>query len=447
MLRIKKGLDLPISGAPKQTIDKAKDVNSVAIVGPDYIGMKPTMEVAEGDTVKVGQLLFTDKKNPAVRFTSPGCGRVSAINRGDKRAFQSVVIDLKGNEEETFASYSAGQFGTLERAQVVENLIRSGLWTSIRTRPFSKIPNPETPPHSIFVTAMDTQPLSPQAEVVIAEHADDFVNGVTLLSRLTDGKVHVCHGPNTKISVKQLKAAQTHEFSGPHPAGLVGTHIHFVDPVGKTKEVWHVGYQDVIAIGKLFSTGKLFLERVVSLAGPQAKNPRLVRTRIGAKLSELTNGETEGTNNRVVSGSVLDGRAASGAFDYLGRFHRQVSLLEEGNHREFLGWQKPGFNVFSITNLFASKMIPGKKFAFSTTNSGSYRAIVPIGTYEKVFPLDMVPTFLLKSLIVKDTDSAQQLGALELDEEDLALCTFVCPGKYDYGSILRANLTKIEKDG
>jgi Na+-transporting NADH:ubiquinone oxidoreductase subunit A len=208
-----------------------------------------------------------------------------------------------------------------------------------------------------------------------------------------------------------------------------------------------MNYQDVVAVGKLFTTGRLFVERVISLAGPQVKKPRLLETRIGANIDDLIAGELSTLDNRVISGSVFAGRMASEAFAYLGRYHTQISVLEEGRKREFLGWVSPGANKFSIKNVFLSKLFPGKKFAFTTSEEGNKRAMVPIGMYEKVMPLDIQPTFLLRSLIVRDTDKAQALGCLELDEEDLGLCTFVCPGKYDYGSILRDNLTRIEKDG
>ncbi len=240
---------------------------------------------------------------------------------------------------------------------------------------------------------------------------------------------------------------QTEAFAGPHPAGLPGTHIHFLDPVNATKSVWSINYQDVIAIGKLFTTGQLWTERVVALAGPVVEQPRLVRTRLGANLSELTAGELQPGSNRVVSGSVLGGRTAQGAFAFLGRYHLQVSCLTEGNERELMHYLRAGVNKHSVMNIFVSKLMAAKKFAFSTSTNGSPRAMVPVGNYEAVMPLDILPTQLLRYLIVGDTEMAQKLGCLELDEEDLALCTYVCAGKYEYGPILRDNLARIEKEG
>ena len=257
----------------------------------------------------------------------------------------------------------------------------------------------------------------------------------------------MCKSPGADVQVGNNSRISTHEFGGIHPAGNPGTHIHHLDPVSATKTVWTIGYQDVIAIGELFVSGKLPTERVISLAGPQVEQPRLVRTRVGASIPELTNGQLRDGENRVVSGSVFGGRAARGAFGYLGRYHQQITVLEEGRDRPFLHYLRAGINNFSVLNIYVSKLFGGKKFDFTTTTNGSERAMVPVGAYERIMPLDILPTQLLRSLIVGDTDMAQKLGCLELDEEDLALCTFVCPGKYEYGPILRDNLTRIEKEG
>ncbi|MFG0295615.1 MAG: NADH:ubiquinone reductase (Na(+)-transporting) subunit A, partial [Maioricimonas sp. JB045] len=254
---LKKGLDLPISGTPEQTIDAAPAVKSVALIGPDYIGMKPTMEVSEGDRVRLGQVLFRDKKTDGVVYTSPGCGTVAAINRGAKRFFESIVIDLDGNEEETFASYSGIDLTTLSRDQVQENLVNSGLWPALRTRPFSKVPQPGTQPHSIFVQAIDTNPLAPSPRTVIAERDAEFTAGLQALSRLADGPTYLCTQAGVEIPGHDLGCVTHAEFDGPHPAGLPGTHIHLIDPVGLNKSVWYINYQDVIAVGHLFLTGKL----------------------------------------------------------------------------------------------------------------------------------------------------------------------------------------------
>ncbi|AFU97474.1 Na(+)-translocating NADH-quinone reductase subunit A [Simiduia agarivorans] len=448
MIKIRRGLDLPISGAPEQTIHDAPKARSVAVIGVDYHGMKPTMAVKEGDKVKLGQLLFTDKKTEGVRYTAPAAGTVAAINRGERRMLQSVVIDVEGDEAEQFASYPASELASLSAEKVEENLVASGLWTALRTRPYSKVPALGSRPKAIFVTAMDTNPCAADAALIIAEQSEAFNQGLVLLSRLTDGNVNVCKAVGANVAVNNADRIVVHEFGGVHPAGNAGTHIHFIDPASVNKTLWSIGYQDVIAIGKLFETGTLYTDRVVALAGPQVQQPRLVRTRLGANLDELTAGQLKEGENRVVSGSVFGGRTARGAYAYLGRYHQQVTVLLEGRDRPFLHYLRAGFNLFSTTGIYISKLLGGgKKYDFTTTTSGSERAMVPIGTYERIMPLDILPTQLLRAIIVGDTDTAQKLGALELDEEDLALCTYVCPGKYEYGPILRDNLTRIEKEG
>ncbi|MFH7565479.1 MULTISPECIES: Na(+)-translocating NADH-quinone reductase subunit A [Oceanimonas] len=447
MITIKKGLDLPIAGAPEQVIYDGPSIKRVATLGEEYVGMRPTMHVKVEDRVKKGQILFEDKKNPGVKFTAPAAGTVVEINRGAKRVLQSVVIAVDDSEEQiTFKSYSSAELAKLERETVQEQLVESGMWTALRTRPFSKVPALDSAPRSIFVTAMDTNPLSANAELVIKENAQAFTDGLQVLSRLTDGQVHVCKGEG---SLPQANSANVkeHVFSGVHPAGLAGTHIHFIDPVVPGKVVWYINYQDVIAFGKLFTSGEICTDRVVALGGPVVNKPRLLRTRIGASLDELTAGELQEGENRVISGSVLAGTNANGPHAYLGRYHLQVSALKEGREKELFGWLAPGSNKFSVTRAYLGHLAKGKLFDLTTTTNGSARAMVPIGNYERVMPLDVLPTLLLRDLLSGDTDSAQSLGCLELDEEDLALCTYVCPGKYDYGQVLRECLTKIELEG
>ncbi len=444
-IEIKRGLNLPIAGEPVQEILTGAAISKVAIVGDDYVGMRPTMLVEPGDRVRLGDPLLEDKKTPGVIFTSPGSGVVESINRGAKRKFESIVVALEGDDEKRFESYN--DLGALSAEEARANLIQSGLWTALRTRPFSRTPAPQSKANSIFVTAIDTQPLSAEPELIISRHSEDFVSGLIVLTKLNDGSVYVCTRNDSRVPGENIAGTRFEQFSGPHPAGNVGTHIHFIDPVHVDKTVWHIGYQDVIAIGHLFTTGRLMTERTVSVAGPTIAKPSLYTTRLGANLHELLAGNLTQTENvRVISGSVLGGRAAKPPVDFLGRFHVQLSALEEGTKREFMGWQKPGGDKFSVTGIYLGSWLK-KKFKFNTNINGGHRSMVPVGTYERVMPLDLMPTQLLRSIITEDTQYAQELGVLELDEEDLALCTYVCPGKYEYGSILRSNLTQIEKEG
>ena len=445
-ITIRKGLDIPLSGAPAQTVDKGPEVSSVALLGPDYHDLKPSMLVREGDRVKLGQPIFQDKANPGVMFTSPGCGAVAAVNRGERRILQSVVIDLDGDEAVEFDSYPANELAGLDRQAVRDELLASGLWTALRTRPFSKIPAPDAEPRSIFVTAIDTNPLAADPAVIIERETQAFTNGLTILSHLTDGPVYVCTAHESGIVVPGSDRFRHAEFSGPHPAGLAGTHIHFLDPVSEQKIVWHIGYQDVIACGKLFTSGRLPVDLVVAIAGPKVKNPRLITTRLGANTNGLIQGELEAGDVRVVSGSVLNGHRAAGWASYLGRYDDQLTILQEGHPREFLEFARPGRGKFSSARAYFGKLF-ASDYTFTTSQNGSPRAMVSTGSFERVMPLDVLPTPLLKALLVRDTDGARDLGCLELDEEDLALCSFVCNGKYEYGPHLRKTLHEIEVNG
>ena len=454
LTKIKKGLNVPIAGEPEQVISEGNPSKKVALIGYDYVGMRPTLAVAVGDRVKRGQLLFTDKKMEGVKYTSPGGGKVAEINRGEKRVFESLVIECDEKEKEiTFDSYKEDQLAGLDREKVKSNLIESGLWTALRARPFGKVARPAVTPHSIFITAMDTNPLAPSVEKILEGSEKAFVNGLTVISKLTGGQLFLCKSPGTSIPVPEQDSLPlvVEEFSGPHPAGNAGTHIHFLDPVHRSKTVWHIDAQDVAAVGTLFTTGKIPVERVISLAGPSVKKPRLIKTRIGAGMESITHDEListgNGNENRVISGSVLSGRTAAGTLAFLGRYHQQVSVLEEGGKRVFFGWLSPGLNLYSIKRILMSSLFPRRKLKLSTAVNGGKRAILPIAAYESVMPMDIIITYLLRALMVDDIEEAENLGCLELCEEDLALCSFVSPSKIEYGPVLRRNLTIIEKEG
>ncbi len=447
MIKIKKGLDLPISGRPQQSISDGPPITEVAVLGEDYLDMKPSMHIRLEHTVKCGDLLWTDKKNQGIKYTAPASGTIKAINRGAKRKLLSVVIEIKGDEYTEFTKYDENQLNQIKREEVVDNLVQSGLWPALRVRPLSKVPAINDVPCAIFVSAMDTNPLAADPLVIITEKTESFNHGLSVLKRLTEGELFVCHDGNQSFEIEKNPIANYQAFSGVHPAGNVGTHIHFLKPVNAERTVWHIGYQDVIAVGELFITGKLNCQRVISIAGPLVKEPRLVRTLQGANVSELLKDQIETNDERVISGSVFNGHIAVHHRDYLGRYHNQISVLAEGRDKELFGWLHIGTEKFSVTRAFISHVNKNKRFAMTTSTHGSERAIMPIGSYERVMPWDILPTQLLRAIAVGDTDTAQQLGCLEFDEEDLALCTFACPGKYEFGPILRDVLTTIEKEG
>ena len=449
VITIKKGLDLPISGEPRQIIEPGNRPSQVALLGEEYVGLKPTMLVEVGDKVKKGQPLFEDKKTKGVLFTAPASGEIVAINRGERRVLQSVVIRCNGLDADEQIRFDIHTDLQALSAEVVQaQLVNSGLWTALRTRPFSRVPALDSKPAGIFVTAMDTNPLAADPRLIIAEQRDAFKAGLAVLSHLTEGKVYLCQDKGEALVGTDLPKVEVRRFAGVHPAGLAGTHIHFTLPVSIERQVWHIGYQDVIAYGKLFQTGELYTDRVVALGGPSVLNPRLLRTQLGAELSALVADEIKPGNNRVVSGSVLSGHTAQGVHDFLGRFHNQVSVLAEDAQHQVLPWVRGGSDKFSITRAVTSRLFGlTKSFEFTTHQGGSQRAMMAFGQLDRVMPLDILPTLLVRDLVVRDTDEAQALGALELDEEDLALCTFVCPGKYDFGKELRACLDVIEREG
>ncbi|TVQ31174.1 MAG: Na(+)-translocating NADH-quinone reductase subunit A [Wenzhouxiangella sp.] len=450
MIRIRKGMDLPLAGAPEQKISSGNPVRRVALLGGDYPGMRPTLHVAEGDRVKRGQLVFDDKKTEGVRYTAPAAGRVVAINRGAKRFMQSVVIDITdGDGDQAFEAWREGLVASTDGAQIRKLLIESGQWTAIRTRPFGEVPAIDSAPEAIFVPAMDTNPLAANPDVIIEAEREAFRNGLRGLSCLTEGPVWVCRAAESALDSFAEGNIREERFAGPHPAGNPSTHVHFLHPVSRQRKVWVVGYQDVIAIGKLLATGKLYTDRVVALCGPRVKQPRLVKTRLGASVDDICRDELvgEADENRIVSGSVFNGHHARGPLGFLSRLANQVTVLREGSDRRMFGYLSPGLKRHSMMNIYLSKLWPKKRLELDTSTNGSERAMVPLGQYEKVMPLDILPTQLLRSLIVGDIEMAEALGALELVEEDLALCTYVCVGKYEYGPILRDNLERIQKEG
>ena len=445
IFNLKKGLNIPVLGIPEQIIQGEKKPKSVAVLGPDYIGLKPKMLVSVGDKVKRGSPLFCHKDYPEISYVSPCKGKVKVINRGDKRVLLSVVIDVESISDKGINITKTHSNEKSHEQFVKKCLFDSGLWTSFLTRPYSKVPSSDSLPSSIFITAMDTEPLCPDAELIINHDLKAFNEGVKKISLLTKGKVFICTKNNSQLKFNDF---DTYEFAGPHPAGLAGTHMHFLDAPSAIKTVWSIGYQDVIAIGKLFLTGFIDVSRIVSIAGPHALKPRLVKTVLGVSLDDILEGEyNKAEGCRVISGSILSGFHATNELAYLGKYSRQITIIKEDLEKHFFGWIKPQPNKFSVMPVLLSAFGFFKLFNLTSNLNGGRRAMVPTGVFETLMPQDFLPTQMLRALLVMDTDVAQSLGALELDEEDLALCTFACPAKYEYGSALRDSLQKIEKEG
>ncbi|MBS1199697.1 MAG: nqrA [Proteobacteria bacterium] len=446
-IRVRRGLDLPVEGAPRREVGEAPAVRHVGLLGRDYPGLRLGPLVDVGDRVVLGQPVLRDRTDARISCTAPAAGVVAAVHRGERRVLQSLVIRIEGDAQQEFSWYRRSELDDLDRETVTGLLCDAGLWTSLRARPYNGVATPGTVPFAITVTAIDTNPLAPDPLRTIDEAAEDFVDGLRVVARLTDGMVYLCVAPGARVPAPHSPRLIEAEFAGPHPAGLPGTHIHMLCPAGPHRIVWHVGYQDVIAIGRLFTTGRLSTGRVVSLGGPMLQDPRVVRTRLGASLEELLDGSLHAGESRIISGSILGGAAVTDWGAWLGRYDNQVTVLPEGRDREFLGWIVPGTSKFSASNAFLSALRRRIPFRFSTNLNGSPRAMVPIGIYERVMPLDILPTPLLRALLVGDLEAAVSLGALELAEEDLALCSFVCPSKHEFGPVLRSVLDQIRKEG
>lgn len=434
MIKIKKGLNLPISGKPSSVITDKPTVNSVSLLSNDFVGMKPTMLVKVGDSVKVGTKVFEDKKNPGIFFTSPAGGTISSINRGDKRKFLSIEIDVDQNEE--FIS-----FDFENNKNSLKNLfIESGLWNIFRTRPFNRTPSVSSSPDSLFINCCDTNPLCIDPYDIIKDDSENFELGLNTLKTIFDCPIHLSY-QNDKFNTN-VDGINYHQFCGPHPAGLVSTHISAIDPVNINKVAWAVGYQDIISIGHLISTHNIRTHKTISLSGPAVNEPSLIKARIGGNLDQMTAGKIK-ENSRVISGSIIYGHKSEGVMSYLGFYDNQISVIPDIANDIFMNWLMPGDKLHSKLNVFISAFKKPQDFIFNTSVNGGNRAIVPISSYEEVVPMDILVTQLLKALVVSDIEMSVDLGMLELAPEDLALCSYVCPSKYDYSSILLDNLNKL----
>ncbi len=442
---LSKGLDLPVLGAPSHDIHDAPKPKTVAVLGADYVGLKPRLQVQEGDKVAAGDPIFFHKDTPDVMVTAPVSGKVKAVNRGARRVLVSVEIEVSARGAKPVNFSRVGNKTSADG--LVKKLCASGLFTSFRTRPYSKVPDPSTRPSAIFVTAMDSEPLSADPAVIIEDAGDAFETGLEAVAKISGGTTYLCHEYGVELPGAKIKGVETAAFSGPHPSGLAGTHIHFLKPPTSEDFVWTIGYQDVIAIGRLLKSGTLDASRVVAITGPRAKNPRLLRVTAGQSMEDLSKGEVAGKEPlRMISGSILSGRMGEGPSAYLGRYARQMTLIEEDHKQIPMGWIRPMFSKYSFQPVLGSA-ISRKLFPLTSNLNGGRRAMVPLGTFEKLMPQDYLPTQLLRAMLVMDTDQAQALGVLELDEEDLGLVGFACPAKYEYGMALRDCLTKIEKEG
>jgi Na+-transporting NADH:ubiquinone oxidoreductase subunit A len=446
VIHIKRGLDLPIHGALASTsLVDGPATDRVALLPQESWGIKVKMLVETGQEVQIGTPLYCDRRDPDVLFTSPAAGVVQAINRGKRRAVLSVVIDVA--EQEKQVEFEKLDLNAASRDSLVAALCKSGLWPNLRQRPFDTVAHSGDSPRSIFVTAMDTAPLAPPPLALLVGREAAFKQGLIALEKLSEGATFLCTAAGEDWSAMLADGISHQTFKGKHPAGNAGVHINALDPVGMERKAWHVDYQGVADIGEFLSTGKLSVERRVAVVGPAANQTSLVKSRRGAATAGFKSYAKSG-EVRFISGSVLDGATANPECQkgFIGRFCNQLTLVDDAPERELLNWTMPVGTRWSLTNSYLAKFVR-KAFKVDTDMNGALRAIVPIGLYERVMPMDILPTQLIKALASDDLETAEKLGVLELAEEDLALCQYVCPSKVDITGLLRAMLTRIEKEG
>lgn len=444
-IQLKKGFDLRLAGKAGNKLSTGYDPLFYAVKPTDFPGLVPKMEVKEGDKVSAGMPLFTDKLRPEIRFTSPVCGTVKAVNRGERRKLLEVVIEKTGDD---FVNFGQQQVSALPAEKIRELLLVSGLWPALRQRPYNIIASPASIPKSIFISGFDTAPLAPDY-TFIADNASPahFYTGLKALGKLTKGKIHlVLNGKGETPSLaKNLEGVEISRFSGPHPAGNPGVHIHHLDPLNKGEVIWVVNFQDVFTIGRLFEEGIYKNERIVALTGPEVINPHYYKLTAGASVSGILRDNLKEGHTRVISGHVLTGTKIP-PDGYLGYYDSQVTVIPEGDYSEFFGWASPGLHKFSFYRAFVSSLFPKKSYRLDTNLHGGERAFVMTGKYEQVVPMDIYPMQLLKAILAQDLEMMENLGIYEIAEEDLALCEFICPSKTEIQSIVRQGIELMMKE-
>lgn len=442
--RIKKGLTINLKGKPERIFHQLPMPQKVALKPTDFLGLIPKLVVREGDKVLAGSPLFYDKNNSDIVFTSPVSGVVESIIRGERRRITEVVVTA--DEQISYEKFETPSVEKATREQIIPLLLKSGLWPFIKQRPYACLANPNDIPKEIFISAFDTAPLAPDYTFLINEYKSDFVRGVAILQKLTTGKTHISLYDETRANspFKNIPDVEYHYFSGKHPVGNVGVQIHHISPINKGDIVWTINPQDVVLIGRFFEKSIVDLRKIVALTG-NVKTPAYYKTILGAPITSVFSDFSETSNDRIISGNVLTGTKIE-PNGYLGFYDSQITIIEEGNRPEFLGWIAPGFNKFSFSRTFFSWLQPDKEYKLHTNTNGGERPFVFTGLYEKVLPMNIYPIQLLKAIIVNDIDQMEQLGIYEVIEEDFALCEFICPSKIEIQSLIRQGLDTIKQE-
>lgn len=447
VIKLSKGFDIKIKGKAEKILDKQFQSATFAINPTDFrvLSPLPKLFIKEKEEVKAGDGLFYDAAHPEIIYASPVSGEIVAIKRGAKRAITEIVI--LADSQIKFKEFSKANPKDLTREKIIEALTQSGCWAFFRQRPFAITANPKDKPKAIFISAFDNAPLAPDYDFIIHGQGNEFQTGLDALAKLTDGKVHLNLNADEKPSgvFENSKNVQINLFSGVHPSSSVGVQIHHIDPIRKGDIVWYLNPQDVLTIGRLFCEGKYDTERIFAIAGPEVKKPRYFRSYIGANIENIIKDNLASDNVRIISGNVLTGKKMD-AKGHIGFYDNLVTVIEEGNQYEFLGWLIPAYSKPSMSRTFLSWLAPNKEYKVNTNTHGEDRAYVMTGQYEKVVPMDIYPVQLIKSILYKDLDQMEGLGIYEVAEEDLALCEFVCTSKMEVQKILREGLDLVMEE-
>lgn len=445
IVKIKRGIDIKLVGKAEQVYHNVEAPKTYALKPTDFFGVKAKLAVREGDEVKAGTPLFYSKEREAIKFCSPVSGEVVEIVRGEKRKL--LEIKVLADKEISYIDFKAADATTLNREDVKSKLLASGCWPMIIQRPYNVIANPERTPRDIFISTFNSAPIATDNDFALHGQDVEFQAGIDALAKLTDGKVHLGLDGKTNPSTvfTNAKNVEKHKFAGSHPAGNVGTQIHHISPINKGEVIWTLTAQQVVIIGRLFITGKYDAALNIAVAGSEVQKPSYIKTLMGAGLESLLKDNVKSGNARIISGDVLTGTKITSS-GYLGFYDDQISVLPEGDEDEFFGWITPGLGKFSISRTMFSWLQSNKKYKLDTGMHGEERAYVVTGEYEKVFPFDIYPVQLIKSILIRDIEGMENLGIYEVVPEDFALCEVVCTSKMPVQQIVREGLDLMLKE-
>lgn len=446
VFKLKKGYDIPLQGSAERRVEKVPKTKAIAVQPIDFRGMRPGMKVEPGDAVKRGSILFVDKQKPEILFRSPTAGTVREIVRGERRVIQRVIIDVGADSSESFDSINKAQIDKLSAAKTKELLLNSGLWPTLRQRPFDRIADFTKTPRAIFISAVDSAPLQAETDILLEGREVDFQLGIDLLAKLTDGKIHLSVSASTETFFSKITGVETHQFSGPHPAGNVGIQVHHIDRLLAGQIIWYISPRHVAQIGSFLSKGEYPAAKTYALTGSELTDRHYVKAIEGALVSDLVNTPIAADKQRVISGNVLTGQQTR-ADGFVGFYDDMLTVIPELTGRRFMAWVQLGFKASSFWRMYFSKLTPGKKQAPTTDLNGGERAFVSTGEYEKVVPMDVLPVHLCKAILIEDIELMEQLGIYEVAPEDLALCSYICPSKIEFGDIIEKGMQTMEKEG